>query len=234
MRYLIVRHADPDTEAGLPPSAAAAEALSGYHAALAQAGALVAHVSLRPSSAGVRYLHSNGASAVAAGPFVGAGLVADVTTVEGRSLDDAVAWAQHWPAEAGDVTLEVRPVRPLAPSAASRADGRPQFAALLFHDEVASELDDDTHKAIGRVMARAAAAGVLLESYGLSGTGDGVRVKHTNGDPSLVAGPFAGAAEVLGAYALFQADSLDDLQPWLDRVGAVAGTGTSEVRPVSD
>ncbi|WP_218830431.1 YciI family protein [Rubrivirga marina] len=231
---MIFRKADADTEAGLLPSTDLLEAMTAYNESLARAGVLLDGYGLKPSAEGARYDHDGGTSTLTGGPVAGTdALVAGITVIDAPSLDDAVAWALRWPREDGDVTLEVRQVHePLPSFRAPRPDGRPRFVALLMHDESAAPAPDAAEQAaMARFMADAANAGVLLETGGLHATGDGARVKYTNGDPNVVPGPFP-EPKVIGGYAVYQADSLDALRPWCERFGGVVGTGTSEVRPV--
>ena len=238
MRYILFRHADAQTEAGVLPSAELLEAMTAYNESLARAGVLLAGEGLKPSSEGVRYHHAGGESTVTDGPFAESKeLVAGFTMIQARSLDEAVAWARRWPAEDGDATLEVRQVHEPVPSFGAPApDGRRQFVALLTHDELAAQeevLPDESHlEAMGRLMTDAAEAGVLLETAGLYPSSVGARVTFAGGVPTVTDGPFAESKEVIAGYARYQADSIDDLRPWAERFGRVIGDGTSEIRPV--
>ena len=242
MRYMIFRHADAQTEAGVLPSAELLEAMTAYNESLARAGVLLAGEGLKPSSEGVRYHYTAGETTVTDGPFTDGPfteakeLVAGFTTIQARSLDEAVAWARRWPAEDGDVTLEVRQVHEPVPSFGAPApDGRRQFVALLTHDEAAQEevLPDESYmEAMGRLMTDAAEAGVLLETAGLYPSSVGARVTFAGGVPTVTDGPFAESKEVIAGYAVYQAESLAALRPWAERFGRVIGDGTSEIRPV--
>ena len=241
MRYMIFRHADAQTEAGVLPSGdlleSLLEAMTAYNESLSRAGVLLAGEGLKPSSEGVRYHYAGGESTVTDGPFAEAKeLVAGFTTIQARSLDEAVAWARRWPVEDGDVTLEVRQVYEPAPSfGAPPPDGRRRFVALLTHDEAAEAdvMPDEGHQeAMGRLMADAAQAGVLLETGGLLPSSVGARVTFSDGVPTVTDGPFTESKEVIAGYAVYQADSLDELRPWFERFGECIGSGTSEIRPV--
>ncbi len=229
MRFLIVRHADADTEAGLLASPALDDALAAYHEGLAQAGALVARYALAAPSAGAFYRHADGGTTLAASADP---LAAGATVVEARSLDAAVDWARQWPAQDAEATLTVLPAPPPTVTTA-RPDGRARFLALHARPPSAGKPGPAQQQALAQCLADAASAGALLDTSGLGGTGDGVRVKHTNGDPSLVPGP-SGEADVVSGFALYQAASLADLQVWAERVGGILGDGASEIRPVVD
>lgn len=234
---MIFRKADAATEAGLLPSEGLLEAMTAYNESLSRAGVLLDGQGLKPSSEGVRYHFSNGEPTVIDGPFAETKeLVAGFTTIQARSLDEAVAWARRWPVEDGDVTLEVRQVHEPVPSfGAPEADGRRVFVAILTHsaeDVPDSEPTDEEQASMGQLMAEAAEAGVLLEAGGLVPAEAGARVVFADGVPTVVDGPFAESKEVIGGYAIYQAASLDDLRPWSERFGRAIGNGTSEIRPV--
>jgi hypothetical protein len=69
VKFMIIRKADANTEAGTMPSEALITAMMAYNAELAKAGALVDGVGLRPSSAGARVAFKNGQPTVIDGPF---------------------------------------------------------------------------------------------------------------------------------------------------------------------
>ena len=237
MRFMIFRHADAQTEAGGLPSTGLLEAMTAYNESLDRAGVLLAGEGLKPSAEGVRYTYVDGASTVTDGPFAETKeLVAGFTTIQARSLDEAVAWARRWPVEDVGAELEVRQVHEPVPSFGAPApDGRRQFVALLTHDEAAQTdvMPDEAHmEAMGQLMTDAAEAGVLIETAGLLPSSAGARVTFHDGVPTVTDGPFAESKEVIAGYAMYQADSLDELQPWFERFGKCIGSGTSEIRPV--
>ena len=235
MRYMIFRKADAQTEAGLLPSTDLLEAMTAYNESLARAGVLLAGEGLKPSAEGVRYHYVGGASTVTDGPFAEAKeLVAGFTTIQARSLDEAVAWARRWPVEDGDVTLEVRQVHEPVPSFGTPAEGR-QFVAIWSSPpeaETADEPSAEMQQAMGQLMADTAAAGILLEAGGLLPSSVGARVTFADGVPTVTDGPFSESKEVIGGYAIYQAESLEALRPWSERFGEVVRDGTSEIRPV--
>lgn len=111
MRYMIIRKADPDTEASAMPSTELAAAMMAYNEEMVKAGVLVGGDGLRPTSDGFRVSFSAGKPTVVDGPFAEAKeLVAGYTLINVASHEEAVEWARRWPAEDGDgnVQLEVR------------------------------------------------------------------------------------------------------------------------------
>jgi hypothetical protein len=111
MRFMILRKADKDTEAGARPSAQLMAAMGKYLGELQKAGALLGAEGLRPSAQGSRVRLAAGKLIVTDGPFTGdKGLLAGFTSIEVKSREEALAWVERWPALDGDgqVELELR------------------------------------------------------------------------------------------------------------------------------
>ncbi|MGH3517972.1 MAG: YciI family protein [Haloechinothrix sp.] len=113
MRFVIIRKADQDTEAGVLPSKELLESMIQYNEELAKAGVLLAGEGLQPSSKGARVSFSDGQPTVTDGPFTEAKeLIAGFTMIEVASKQEAIEWVKRWPAIDGDgqVELELRQV----------------------------------------------------------------------------------------------------------------------------
>ena len=63
---------------------------------------------------------------------------------------------------------------------------------------------------MGKLMQEMIQAGVLLDTAGLQPTSEGVRVKLSNGKLSVKDGPFTEAKEVIGGYAILNAQSKEE------------------------
>jgi len=61
---------------------------------------------------------------------------------------------------------------------------------------------------MGKLMAEMTAAGTLLDTAGLAPTASGKRVRLRGGTISFVDGPFTETKEVVGGYAMLDAESL--------------------------
>ena len=112
MRFMIIRKADAETEAGKMPTEELIAAMTEYNEALHAAGVLRGGDGLKPSSAGARISFKNGKPVVIDGPFAETKeLVAGYTVIEVASRDEAIAWVKKWPAldAGGNVQLELRP-----------------------------------------------------------------------------------------------------------------------------
>jgi hypothetical protein len=63
---------------------------------------------------------------------------------------------------------------------------------------------------MGKLMTEMKSAGKLLDTAGLSPTANGKRVRLRGGKLSVVDGPFTETKEVIGGYAMLDAESLDE------------------------
>ena len=111
MRFVIIRKADPDTEAGAMPTRELVTAMMKYNAEMVNAGVMTGGDGLKPSARGARISFSRGRPTVTDGPFAEAKeLVAGFTLINAASLEEAIEWAKRWPVEDGNgnVQLEIR------------------------------------------------------------------------------------------------------------------------------
>ena len=112
MRFMIIRKADRQTEAGVMPSTELLEAMGNYMGELEKAGVLRGGDGLQPSSKGARVKFRKGKPTVIDGPFAEAKeLIAGYAIIDVPSREDAIAWVKKWPAldANGEVELEIRP-----------------------------------------------------------------------------------------------------------------------------
>jgi hypothetical protein len=139
MRFMIIRKADRNTEAGVLPSKELLAAMLRYNEELVKAGVFVQGEGLRASSKGVRVRFSGGKATVIDGPFAETKeLIAGFTMIQVRSKEEAIEWVRRWPAEDGDVELEVRQV----------------FEAEDFGPEFTPELREQEERLRDRTSAR--------------------------------------------------------------------------------
>jgi hypothetical protein len=113
MRFMIIRKADKQTEAGALPSEELLNAMMNYNGELVKAGVMLAGEGLQPSAKGARVKFSGGKPTVVDGPFTEAKeLIAGFTMIEVKSKEEALEWVKRWPALDGDgeVELEIRQV----------------------------------------------------------------------------------------------------------------------------
>ena len=113
MRFMIIRKADQETEAGVMPGEDLIVAMTRYNEALIKAGVMLDGQGLKPSYAGARMKFRGGKPSVVDGPFSETKeLVAGFTMIDVTSREEALEWMKRWPAEdgRGEVELELRQV----------------------------------------------------------------------------------------------------------------------------
>ncbi|MBU8978047.1 MULTISPECIES: YciI family protein [unclassified Lysobacter] len=113
-----------------------------------------------------------------------------------------------------------------------------RFMSMIRLDENTGQvpsqrlIDDMT-----RLIDELRASGKLLDTGGLQPTAQGRRVRLHNGKLSNIDGPFTEAKEVIGGYAVLQADSLDEATQLTRRFLEVHGTEWNlecEVRQIEE
>jgi hypothetical protein len=90
--------------------------------------------------------------------------------------------------------------------------------------------------AVEKLRLEAVDQGVMLDTGGLAPSATGKSVRLRNGQLSVVDGPFTESKEVVGGFAVFELDSLDEAVEWSRRFMELhtqhwpAWEGTSEIR----
>jgi hypothetical protein len=111
MRFMIIRKADRDTEAGMPPSDALITAMLAYNDEMIKAGAMIEGAGLQRSEKGARISFSGGKPTIVDGPFAESKeLIAGYSIIDVKSKEEAIAWIKRWPPldGGGNVQLELR------------------------------------------------------------------------------------------------------------------------------
>ena len=111
MRFMIIRKADPQTEAWAKPSRELVDAMMAYNESMIRAGVMLGGDGLKPSSRGHRITFSKGKPKITDGPFAESKeLVAGYTIFQVASREEALEWVKRWPVEDadGEVELELR------------------------------------------------------------------------------------------------------------------------------
>jgi len=90
---------------------------------------------------------------------------------------------------------------------------------------------------MGKYNEDLAKAGVLMDLSALHWSAQGVRVKYSAGDRSVVEGPFGEPKETVAGYWILQVKSMDEAVEWAERFPFEAGgepdfEGEMEVRQV--
>ncbi len=113
MRFMIIRRADAETEAGVTGSEELFAAMGAYNDELMKAGLIRGGEGLQPSSKGALVKFSKGVPKVIDGPFAEAKeLIAGFTMIEVGSKQEAIEWVKRWPAldAGGEAAIEIRQV----------------------------------------------------------------------------------------------------------------------------
>ena len=86
-----------------------------------------------------------------------------------------------------------------------------RFLSMIRIDEKTAKAPTERLMAdMGVLMEEMTQAGVLIETAGLRPTSEGVRVRLRGGKLSTIDGPFTETKEVVGGYAMLNADSLEE------------------------
>src|SRR5690348_15308179 len=108
MRFMIIRKADKDTEAGVMPSTELLAHMGQYMEEMTNAGILLGGEGLKPSAKGKRVVFADGKTHVIDGPFAEAKeLIAGYCMINVKSIDEAVEWAKRWPCRDGEGKVEL-------------------------------------------------------------------------------------------------------------------------------
>jgi hypothetical protein len=113
MRFMIIRKADADTEAGVMPGEQLLADMMKYNEAMVKAGVMLAGEGLQPSAKGARIRFRDGTPTVVDGPFTETKeLIAGFSIIQAGSRAEAIEWVKRWPASdaGGNVELELRQV----------------------------------------------------------------------------------------------------------------------------
>ena len=131
MRFMIIRKADKETEAGKLPNKELISDMLNYNQELAKAGLLLDGMGLQSTSKAVRVKFSGGKPKITDGPFTETKeLIAGFTLIQAKSREEALEWVKRWPTSdaTGNVELEIRQVY-------EAEDLGPEFTAALQEQE---------------------------------------------------------------------------------------------------
>ena len=91
----------------------------------------------------------------------------------------------------------------------------------------------EMYEKMGKFVEEAVSAGVVVATGGIAPTSEGVKISLTNGEFTVVDGPFTEAKELVGGWALLECRDLAEATEWSKRFLGVLGEGEVRVRPVS-
>ena len=112
MKFMVIVHATPESEAGAPPSAELIEQMGHYNEQLAKAGVLLDAAGLYASSHGARVRFDGDRRSVIDGPFTESKeLIAGYWLFQTASLQEAIEWVKRCPnPDCGPSQIEIRQV----------------------------------------------------------------------------------------------------------------------------
>jgi hypothetical protein len=87
---------------------------------------------------------------------------------------------------------------------------------------------------MGQFIEQMAKAGVPIATEGCLPSAKGARVRLSNGKLTVTDGPFTESKELIGGFALIQANSKEEAIEWTKRFLEVAGDGESEIRQIAE
>ena len=115
MRFMVIRKADEETEAGVMPSTELLTAMGRYNEELVKAGVMLAGEGLMASDRGALVSFDGaGGTKVLDGPFAEAKeLIAGFSILRADSLEEVIELVKKWPVEDGhgNAEIEIRQVQ---------------------------------------------------------------------------------------------------------------------------
>lgn len=110
MRFMVLVHATPATEAGKMPSTELLTAMGKYNEELVKAGVMIGGEGLHPSSNAARLNLSKEGSEIVDGPFTESKeLISGFWIWDVKSMDEAKEWLRRVPNPEGDIgVMELR------------------------------------------------------------------------------------------------------------------------------
>jgi len=87
---------------------------------------------------------------------------------------------------------------------------------------------------MGKLVEEGFKSGKLVATEGCLPSQLGARIRQTNGQASVVDGPFTEAKEVVGGFAILQLNSKEEAIEYVKEFMKIAGDGECELRQLYD
>jgi len=113
MRFMVIRKADTETEAGIMPTRQIIDDMTSYNEMMVRKGVMKDGAGLMSSAKGARVSFANGKPTVLDGPFSEAKeLIAGYSIIEAGSLAEVIELVKQWPQSDGhgNVQIEIRQI----------------------------------------------------------------------------------------------------------------------------
>jgi hypothetical protein len=110
-----------------------------------------------------------------------------------------------------------------------------RFLGLLKADkecESGAPPSTELMEKMGNFLQEIKKAGVLVDTAGLLPSSKGARVRLSEGEFTVIDGPFAETKELIASYALLETKSMAEAIQWTKRFLEVLGRGECEIRPL--
>ena len=241
MRYMIIHATEARWEAGEKPSSDLISRVGSLLGDMKRAGALLAGEGLRATSQGVRLRLQGGKRTITPGPFPpGPNELPDgFAIIRTGSLREAVEWAARFADVKDDVEIDVRPVtEPWDIGFGQKPPGHTTTRWMLLRkadaDTESGRRAQSERKALGKLLDEMQAAGVLLASELLAPSARGRRYKNSDGQRSVIDGPFAESKELIAGYVLLRANSLEEAAAWAPRYQDAVDSHLVDLREVEE
>lgn len=85
---------------------------------------------------------------------------------------------------------------------------------------------------MGKFVQEATASGALIATGGVAPMAEGITVDLKGGKFSVTDGPYAESKELIGGWALIEAQDKDEAVDWAKRFLSILGEGESRIRQV--
>lgn len=89
---------------------------------------------------------------------------------------------------------------------------------------------EETMAAMTALIEEMTEKGVFIDTGGLQASTHGARVKISNGKITVTDGPFAETKELIGGYAIFEMETLEEAVRWTKRFLEIMSEGECEIR----
>jgi hypothetical protein len=225
MRFMVLVKASKETEAGVLPSTELLAAMGKYNEELVNAGVMVSGEGLQPSAKGARITFTGTKRIVTDGPFPETKeVIAGFWVWNVKSRAEAIEWAKRAPFTNGD-ELEIRQIleaddfgpqltpelraneERLRERTAERKQGM-QFLFMVSADAAANgPPNPELMTAIQDLTEEMLRTGKMIQTGGMQGSGGGTFLNLAGGKVSRTDGPYAESKEVVGGYAILEAES---------------------------
>jgi hypothetical protein len=87
---------------------------------------------------------------------------------------------------------------------------------------------------VGAMVGDMVKSGKLRAADGLRSSAQGVRLKFSGGECTIIKGPLKGENEVIAGFAVMRVRSLDEAVDWASRFAAVVGDAVLDIRPATE